>query len=156
MRRLFFTIIASLLLTLPTIAQEARTGLVIKTGGNEQTVQFDELRRITFDGTTVQIQKHNGTTISEDMADIIYIQAITKSTDITAPQISENLVGYISNDAITVNCAADATVEIFNISGSHIATMKLDAENGTISIATLPKGIYILRADGRTAKFLKR
>lgn len=119
-------------------------------------MQFDDLRRITFNATTVQIEKFDGSTISNDMANIIYMSATSKTTDIVAPQTSGNLVEHISSDAIVVNCVSGAIVEIYNMSGSRIATRRLDADNGTISIATLPKGIYILRAEGRTVKFLKR
>ena len=90
------------------------------------------------------------------MADIIYFSAKPESTNIVTPQNSGNLVEHISSDAISINANAGATIEIYNMSGCHIVTKLLDAENGTISIATLPKGIYILRAAGRTAKFLKR
>ncbi len=152
----FLIIAVSIFLVLPAISQDVRTNLIIKTNTDEQTVQFDDLRRITFNGTKVQIEKYDGSTISNDMANIIYLSATSKTTDIVAPQTSGNLVKHISSDAILVNCASGATVEIYNMSGSRIATRKLDADNGTISIATLPKGIYILRADGRTAKFLKR
>ena len=155
MRR-FLTIVISIFLALPAISQDARTNLIIKTNLEEQTVQFDDLRRITFNATTVQIEKFDGSTISNDMANIIYLSATSKTTDIVAPQTSGNLVEHISSDAIAVNCVSGAIVEIYNMSGSRIATRRLDADNGTISIATLPKGIYILRAEGRTVKFLKR
>lgn len=155
MRR-FLTIVISIFLALPAISQDARTNLIIKTNAGEQTVQFDDLRRITFNATTVQIEKFDGSTISNDMANIIYLSATSKTTDIVAPQTSSNLVEHISSDAIVVNCVSGAIVEIYNMSGSRIATRRLDADNGTISIATLPKGIYILRAEGRTVKFLKR
>ena len=155
MRR-FLTIVISIFLALPAISQDARTNLIIKTNLEEQTVQFDDLRRITFNATTVQIEKFDGSTISNDMANIIYLSATSKTTDIVAPQTSGNLVEHISSDAIVVNCVSGAIVEIYNMSGSRIATRRLDTENGIISIATLPKGIYILRAEGRTVKFLKR
>ena len=155
MRRLLL-IAVSVLLALPAISQDVRTNLIIKTDTGEQSVQFDELRRITFSGTTVQVEKFDGTAISNDMADIIYLSAKSETTNIVTPQNSGNLVESISSDAISVNSTAGATIEIYNMSGSHITTRQLESENGTISIATLPKGIYILRADGRTAKFLKR
>ncbi|MBQ2778666.1 MAG: T9SS type A sorting domain-containing protein [Bacteroidaceae bacterium] len=155
MRR-FLTIVISIFLALPAISQDARTNLIIKTNAGEQTVQFDDLRRITFNATTVQIEKFDGSTISNDMANIIYLSATSNTTNILAPQTSGNLVEHISSDAIVVNCVSGAIVEIYNMSGSRIATRRLDADNGTISIATLPKGIYILRAEGRTVKFLKR
>lgn len=155
MRR-FLTIVISIFLALPAISQDARTNLIIKTNAGEQTVQFDDLRRITFNATTVQIEKFDGSTIRNDMANIIYMSATSKTTDIVAPQTSGNLVEHISSDAIVVNCVSGAIVEIYNMSGSRIATRRLDADNGTISIATLPKSIYILRAEGRTVKFLKR
>ena len=155
MRRLLL-IAVSVLLALPAISQDVRTNLIIKTDTGEQSVQFDELRRITFSGTTVQVEKFDGTAISNDMADIIYLSAKSETTNIVTPQNSGNLVESISSDAISVNATAGATIEIYNMSGSHITTRQLESENGTISIAALPKGIYILRADGRTAKFLKR
>ena len=129
MRRLLL-IAVSVLLALPAISQDVRTNLIIKTDTGEQSVQFDELRRITFSGTTVQVEKFDGTAISNDMADIIYLSAKSETTNIVTPQNSGNLVdrgafflfffGNVQQDALYkichICCAVCAEVERLEIS----------------------------------------
>ena len=103
------------------------------------------------------MQMNDGTVISNDMYDIYSINYTTAWTGIKGTaQAGEKLLEYISDDAIAVNATAGTKIEIYSISGSHIYTVQQSNDNATISIATLPKGIYLLRANDRTAKFLKK
>ena len=71
-------------------------------------------------------------------------------------QQTDRLVEYLSADEIAINCEAGTKVTIFNVIGSQILTTRLKAYGGTISIANLPKGIYLLRAGRQTVKILKK
>ena len=66
------------------------------------------------------------------------------------------LVAYISSDEIAVNCEAGNLVTIYNIVGTQVLSVRIGADYGSISIANLPKGIYIVKAGNRTAKIVRR
>ena len=67
----------------------------------------------------------------------------------------KELVAYISPDEIAVNCEAGKEIAIYNISGTMVLKEIQDSEGGRVSIANLPKGIYLLRANGQTVKIIK-
>lgn len=131
---------------------------VEKNDNSENVMAFEELQRITFNGTTVNIeQKGNNGTAAFDMADIARITSYHSSTGISEnPTGNQDFVQYVSRDEIAVNVPAGAVINLYSISGSHILTMRQVTDNGTISIASLPKGIYLIKANERTAKIIKR
>ena len=152
------TFITLLLLAISLQAQQDGAQIVIEKQDNtSRTIAFDALQKITFNSTDVNILLKDGTVISNDMSNIQRIISYTQSTNIeSAMQGSEKLVNYLSADIIAVNCTAGSTIAIYSINGSHIYTTKLKTDFETISIAALPKGIYLLKADERTAKIIKR
>ena len=57
---------------------------------------------------------------------------------------------------MAVNCNAGEEIAIYNISGSIVQQTVQDSDGGSISIANLPKGIYLLRANRQTVKLIKK
>ena len=51
---------------------------------------------------------------------------------------------------------AGEEIAIYNISGSIVLKEIQSSEGGSMSIANLPKGIYLLRAGKQTVKILKK
>lgn len=138
-------------------SQDNTQSLVIeKIDNSNEYIAFDAVQRITFNSSNVNIEKKDGTIVTNDMADIYRIKN-TYSTNIhNSFAEKDNFLQYISPDEIAINCPAGSTIKIYSISGSLIASTHQDADNGTISIASLPKGIYLIRANERTPKFIRR
>ena len=130
--------------------------VVEMTDSNNQVVKLESLRQITFNGTTVNIEQTNGTKSSASMGDIerIYFADLSSIADINSQD--ENLVTYISTDEIAINSNGGSLVAIYNLTGAQLLTTRLGAQGGTISIANLPQGVYIVKANERTAKIIKR
>lgn len=151
MKRFLPLIIAALVAT-PALTQH----MMIETSSENSIIEFDALRRITFNGSDVNILQNNGTAYTAPMSEIsrIYFGDFSGIEDI-APE-GGCFITYISADEIAVNCHAGEIINVYNINGSHIFQVRQQEENGSISIAQLPKGIYLLQASGRTAKFIKR
>jgi hypothetical protein len=129
--------------------------VVEMTDSNNQVVKLESLRQITFNGTTVNIEQTDGTKSSTSMGNIgrIYFGDHSSIADINAQ--SGNLVEYLSADEITINSEAGSTVVIYGLTGTQLLIRRIDAEGETISIADLPQGIYIVKANGRTTKIIK-
>ena len=151
MKKLFITIL--LFSVLPAAAQQM---LVDKGTQNPEIIKLDDFEKITFNGTTVNIHLNDGNTSSSPMGDIARIKFGDFTSIDNAGRATTELVTYISADEIAINCEAGTKVTIFNVIGSQILTTRLKAYGGTISIANLPKGIYIVKAGDRTTKIVKR
>ena len=139
-----------------TTAATAQHMVVEMTDSNNQVVKLESLRQITFNGTTVNIEQTDGTKSSTSMGNIgrIYFSAPSSIADINAQ--GGNLVEYLSFDEIAINSEAGSTVAIYSLTGAQLLTRRIDTQGEAVSIAGLPQGIYIVKANGRTTKIIKR
>ena len=130
--------------------------VVEKAGGVNEIIALDNLRQITFDGTTVNIEQNDGAKSNATMGDIsrIYFSDFSSINDIW--QQSDRLVENLSADEIAINASAGSTVGIYSLTGAQLLNTRLNAQGGTMSIASLPQGVYIIKANERTAKIVKR
>ena len=55
-----------------------------------------------------------------------------------------------------MNCKAGSTVTVYSLVGTQMQNVRTTTDNAQISIAGLPKGIYIIKAEERTAKITRR
>lgn len=143
------------LITLATTAA-AQHLVVEKSGVDNEIVTLDNLKQITFDGITVNIEQNDGTKNSTTMGNInrIYFSDLSSIADIQ--QQDDNLVEYLSADEIAINADAGSAVSIYSLTGASLLTKRINAQGSAISIANLPKGIYIVKANERTTKIIKR
>jgi hypothetical protein len=104
----------------------------------------------------VNIEQTDGTSHSATMGEIgrIYIEQ-SQSID-EVGQLGDNLVEYLSFDEIAINSEAGSMVAIYNPTGAQLLTKRIDAQGEPISIANLPQGIYIVKANEKTTKIIKR
>ena len=146
-----------LILMVATLSVSAQHIIVIKTDNAVQSVDLQKFRRMTFAGAFVNIMQTDGTVTSTKMSDIARIY-FGDNTGINNVDFNggKDLVSYISSDEIAVNCEAGEEIAIYNVSGTMLAKEIQSSEGGSISIANLPKGIYIVKAGNRTAKIVRR
>lgn len=130
--------------------------MVVETAGGNEVFTLDNLKQITFNGTTVNIEQSNGAKSSASMGDIkrIYFDDMSSIADINAQ--GGDLVEYLSHDDIAINSEAGSTVAIYSLTGAQLLSRRIDTQGEAISIAGLPQGIYIVKANGRTTKIIKR
>lgn len=154
MKKLLFTF-TLVLFTLPALSQSR---IIIEKGnGDSHSILWNDFRKITFDGSKVNIVSNNAATMSSEMSDIVRIATSYDNTGIDATTIEEKeLLQFVSPDEVAVNCKAGEIITVYNLSGCAVSTQRQASDCGTIGIAHLPKGVYMLQADGRTVKFLKR
>lgn len=118
---------------------------------------------ISFDRTIAGLKwkwignKNGGT------GDFIEIDRVQIYLGMNAPASVEGLEQFNfsygpnpASNSITVNAAkAIQSVEIYNVVGQHVLTETIDQRSATIDIASLPKGIYVMKAaiEGATGTF---
>lgn len=130
--------------------------MVVETAGGNEVFTLDNLKQITFDGITVNIEQTDGTKSSASMGNIkrIYFDDMSSIADINAQ--GGDLVEYLSHDDIAINSEAGSMVTVYSLTGAQLLTRRIDTQGGIISIAGLPQGIYIVKANERTTKIIKR
>ena len=131
--------------------------MVLESDGYDNKVfALENLKQITFNGTTINIEQTDGTKSSAEMGNIsrMYFDDLSSIADINSN--GENLVEYLSGDEIAINSEAGSMVAVYNLTGVQLLIKRLDAQGEAISIAGLPQGIYIVKANGRTTKIIKR
>ena len=130
--------------------------MVVETAGGNEVFTLENLKQITFNGTTVNIEQSNGAKSSASMGDIkrIYFDDMSSIADVNAQ--GNNLVEYLSHDEIAINSQAGSMVTLYNLTGAQLLSRRIDTQGEAISIAGLPQGIYIVKANGRTTKIIKR
>ena len=153
MKKLFvlFTLMVAML---PLSAQHI---IVQKTENASQAVELQKFSRMTFSGTSVNIVQTDGVVATADMSEItrIYFGEYTGIAKVDFNNGKE-LVSYISSDEIAVNCAVGEEISIYNVSGTMVLNVNQGSEGGSVSIANLPKGIYLLRVNRQTVKIIKK
>lgn len=149
----YLSIIIAALLAAPAFSQHM---LIEKSNSENNIINMEDFRCITFEGSNVNVIQANGSTITTPMSEInrVLFGDFTGIESTTAGD--SQFITYISSDEIAVNSTAGEVVSIYNINGSLIFQLRLQETNGSISIARLPKGIYLLQVAGKTAKFIKR
>lgn len=139
---------------LPAFSQR----IVVEKNDNAiQAIDLQNFRRITFSGDIVNIMQNNGSETNWEMNNIarIYFDNYTHINEMEFNEKKE-LVSYITSDRIAVNCKAGEEINIYNISGSIVQKEVQESDGGSISIANLPKGMYLLRANLQTVKIIKK
>ena len=152
MKKILPVILFAIATALPASAQQM---LIEKTGYENEIISLDNLKQITFDGTTVNIEQADGKTSSTSME---YIDRISfgNFTSIDGVESDGALIGYVSRDVISVECVTGTEIAIYSVTGMRLLDISSEAGRRQISIANLPKGIYILKIGDKTAKIAKR
>ena len=130
--------------------------IIEKPGYENEVLQFEDLKQITFSGTTVNIEQNDGKISNASMGDISRIYISDNSSIADIEQQEGNLVEYLSFDEIAINADAGSMATIYNLTGALIMRKQINSQGEPISIATLPKGIYIVKANEKTTKIIKR
>lgn len=130
--------------------------IVEKPGYENEVLQFEDLKQITFSGTTVNVEQNDGKISNASMGDISRIYISDNSSIADIEQQEGNLVEYLSFDEIAINADAGSMATIYNLTGALIMRKQINSQGEPISIATLPKGIYIVKANEKTTKIIKR
>lgn len=139
----------------------AQTVLVVKTtdGSTPKKISLDDIRKITFEGDDMKVWRNDDAQTSVfSMPDV---QNITFG-DGNASGIADATVGkealrpVYSDGVLAASGLAGRTadVAVYDVSGRKLFSAA-DWDGAPISVAALPKGIYIFKVNNQTIKFTK-
>ena len=139
-----------------TSTAKAQWLVVEKEASEPVSMSLTELKQITFSGKTVNVERTDGTKYSDTMGNISRIYIEQKQSIDNVGELGDNLVEYLSFDEIAINSEAGSIVAVYNLTGAQMFTRRIATQGEPISIASLPQGIYIVKANEKTTKIIKR
>ena len=150
--KLRLLLILSLLSALSAYADEARVVIRQKSGG-ETVLQLDTNPVITFSGEDMVVTT-SLTSISFPLADVDSYTASDGTTGIrpvvSAPRFADGRI-------IFSGLAAGSVVSVYTPDGRLISRQRADGSGrADISLASLPKGIYVVRAQDNSIKITNK
>lgn len=117
---------------------------------------FEETPVVSFDKTDVQIATSKEKVVYEAKDFDKYV--FFKVEDTGIKELKGGLTVLFSHDAVQVSGAApQASVYLYGVGGQLVASGKTDSQ-GAVSLATssLAPGIYLVKTQSQTFKFMKR
>ncbi|MFV0471635.1 MAG: T9SS type A sorting domain-containing protein [Paludibacteraceae bacterium] len=149
------------------VCLKAQTGNILYVNGNDETAtnyDLDEIRKLTFTSSELVINKNNGSQTLVGFTDLQHLTFApfypigpdlgTKVSNETVlniyPSPVENRL-HVKNYEILPN---DVAVTIIDLSGRLITDCKM--LYGSINISHLKSGIYFIKIENTTFKFIKK
>lgn len=154
MKRLNTLILAMLMFTLNASAQSNATLVLWHADGTTTDVALYLKPRVVFDGDLVRI-----TSTVLDMeypkSNILRFSYTGKGSSISNPQ-SEASFTRDGDRLIFHGISSTDKVAVYNSEGIRVPVQLSAASDGvTLSISSIPKGVYVLSVNGKTSKFVR-
>lgn len=150
-----------MLLLLGTVLLSAQNKeLAILLGDQSVTrISLDNLQKITFDATTMQIHLNSGEVSGIPMGDIRYFNFDSKTglNPMVANEASWSVYPTRAADWISFSSLDEGShqVKIYSVSGQLVHEQLISNSEEQIQINHLNKGIYVVRIGNRALKFVK-
>lgn len=154
MKQLLFLFL-TFILPLKGGAREAWSLQIWQKDGNVQSISFTDEPVTTFSDGNLVVTTIT-TTITMPLEQVSKYTFIT-DTDGIADIKTENVTISQDGESITFdNLKPGTEITIHNASGMLIQQQKVEQGTTTVSVANLPIGVYIVKANGITYKIMKR
>lgn len=126
--------------------------LYVTTSGASSEYQLSSLQKITFSNGNVVLTTSSGKTVSFAISSISKMYFGATSTAIQ--QLAADSQATWDGTSLVFD-SGRGIVNIYRPSGLLVASQTIDG-GATISLADLPRGVYIVRIDGKSFKISKR
>lgn len=141
------------LLTTVLIPLSAQVVAVNSRSGSASNYEMSGVRCIRFANGQMTVVKTDGTTSVYSVAGVSALSFQAVTSGITSA-VNPSSFSYQSG-CITMNAATASPAFIINTKGQVVRTFDLNEGLNTLSVVTLPPGIYILRAGTTNFKFCR-
>ena len=136
---------------------QAKDKLVVsEKGGTKTQIEISQISEITFDGNTMVVKTPDRPLEfpTDNIEEVTFDLTVTGVEDITADL--DGLIVAATGGTVRVDAAPDAplTLDVFDMTGRRVISL-----NGVGSLSAdmtpLPAGIYIIKANDKTIKYIR-
>ena len=116
---------------------------------------LSSLRKITFNDGKMQIHNDNNF-VDYELSTLQKLLFVSTSTGIDPTSNDDCEIYYdITTESIYLQGDANINVLVCDLGGRIVKTASFDKVSNSISLAELPKGIYVIIANNKVAKILR-
>lgn len=166
MRKYLFVLTILTLLPFCAIAKEqgytsANQELVLLyPSGKELATDLATIGKLLFTTDSVFLISHQGDTIGKEArGKIRHIRFATQNNSALTTTTNNDLSIYPNPADNTINIIGikqNTTVRLYSTAGALLTTANLSPTNNTLSVISLPKGIYLLQINTQVLRLIKR
>lgn len=110
--------------------------------------------KLEFDGDKATIEYSDGSTFNYDMEEVEIYFTLTSSAKNAANFLKLNSV--VTDEMQISGLNGSEKLEVRNTLGETLLSRKANAESVTLDLRTLSKGVYLLKLDNQSVKFIKK
>ncbi|MBP3717346.1 MAG: T9SS type A sorting domain-containing protein [Paludibacteraceae bacterium] len=110
--------------------------------------------KLEFDGDKATIEYSDGSTFNYDMEEVEIYFTLTSSAKNAANFLKLNSV--VTDEMQISGLNGSEKLEVRNTLGETLLSHKANAESVTLDLRTLSKGVYLLKLDNQSVKFIKK
>lgn len=144
-------------------AQTGTDKMVIhRTGGGEPAqIVISNQTKITFDSENMIVSQGDATDdfkIAFADVDKIDFDLNTSSVDDIEAALGDNVVVSVKNGVVVITPADNSvpvTYGVYSVNGLTVASGIADSET-TVDFTTMPRGVYVIKANSKVVKFINK
>ena len=141
--------LSTLLLMAVTLCAGASNEVLINGNKAEK-----DAAKLEFDGDKAKVEYSDGSTFNYDMEEVEILFTTTSSQNTVANFLKLNSV--VTDELQISGLNGGENLLVCNTLGETLVSRKADCESVTIDLKGLSKGVYLLKIDNQSIKFLKK
>ncbi|MGC3979415.1 MAG: T9SS type A sorting domain-containing protein [Paludibacteraceae bacterium] len=131
---------------------------IVRANGGTQTFSLTATSKVYFSDSNLM---YNETGLSVPISDIIKLTfTLSTSTEDVGIDNNSNVISVYPNpasDYIALKNLPEKSpqINIYSTTGVLIVSFQMNSSSETINVSALPKGVYLVKVNSLTAKFIK-
>jgi len=148
---------AAIALIAPQAHADGDMTMKLNEGGKSTEYTVSSIKSISFEGNTMKIETADGVKTANVLSlDNITFSMKTSATDDIVKDFKDGVTVVSKNGVIEIMAGEDTPVciDVFNSGGTHMMQAK-GKGTASVDLNSLPAGIYIVKANDKTIKFIR-
>ena len=153
----FLLCIAGVAVSALNVNADSEMTMKLNEGEKSTEYSISSISKITFEGNTMNIATSDGVKTADVLAlENITFSMKTSATDNIVKDFEDGISISSRKGVIEVSAKSDVDIkiDIFSMGGNHIMRVN-GGGNASADLTQLPAGIYIVKANNKTIKFIR-
>lgn len=134
-----FTLIATALLLGGAVLPADAVNLYFYKGDSATPVQSADAEKLVFGSTSLTVTTMSNETVDLPYSSWDYFRFDNTSTGITGVTAQKAVLSY---DGSQLSLPGSGSIRVYDVAGNEVSA----SDNGSLSVASLPKGVYVAKA----------
>lgn len=137
------------------LISEGQNLVVSDSNDSRIELKLDGLQEVSLSDSTLQVKYSDGNSQSYTVSSVDNIKFEGPSGEDMVSAMDGKVV-YDGNDGLLIVAGAkDKHLLVYSLGGTQVLDRKVESQIETVSLESLPKGVYLLKLDGKTIKIVR-